>query len=223
MKLSDEILNRVKENDLFSSVDFGLLKNVFNEENTFFEKYKNGELIYSSEKFKNAVGFIVSGEAKVIRKGSRVLVGRLQKNDVFGCQSLFLSASYFSNEIVAKGETTVLYISKAAVVVLMQNEPCFSLDYIRYLSKRIYFLGQKIVGYTGGSAESRLANFLLNSFGDYKTFELDMTMSQLADWLDIGRASLYRALDAIEKAGAVEKSGKVIRLLNREKLISFIK
>ena len=97
------------------------------------------------------------------------------------------------------------------------------LDYIRYLSKRIYFLNNRIINFTGGTAESRLANFLLNSFGDYKTYVLDVSLSQLAVLLDIGRASLYRGFEKLISEGAIERKGKIIRLLDKDALISFIK
>ena len=116
----------------------------------------------------------------------------------------------------------MLYIKKGAVAALMQLKPNFSLDYIRYLSKRIYFLNKRIVSFTGGTAESRLANYLVSSFGDYKTYVLDIPMNQLAISLDIGRASLYRAFDKLIEAGAVEKKGKIIRLTDKDALISFI-
>ena len=47
-------------------------------------------------------------------------------------------------------------------------------------------------------------------------------MSQLAVSLDIGRASLYRAFDALEAGNAVERDGKYIRLIDKDALKSFI-
>ena len=171
----------------------------------------------------SSVGFILKGSAKVVKKGSDLLVGRLFENDVFGCQCLFLSGEYFTNEIISLSDTTVLFITKRGISRLLNENSVFSLDYIRYLSKRIYFLNNRIINFTGGAAESRLAGFLLNSFGDYKTYVLDISLSQLAVSLDIGRASLYRGFDKLVSCKAIERKGKVIRLLDKDTLISFIK
>lgn len=223
MKITEEMLSLLTETDLFSSVKKEELL-LFSEKNELYlRQYKSGEVIYSSDFFVEAVGFIINGSAKVLKKGSDLIVGRLFKGDVFGCQCLFLSAEYFTNEIVALADTEVMYISKKAVSLLMRENAALHLDYIRYLSKRIYFLNSRIISFTGGTAESRLANYLLNSFGDYKTFVPDISLSSLAVSLDIGRASLYRGFDKLESEGAILRKGKVIRLIDKEKLISFIK
>lgn len=223
MALNEKIISRLPLNELFLSVSPSSLVQLLNCDNSFFAEYKNGELIYSSEKYVEAIGFVVSGEARVMKKGSNLIVGRLSENDIFGFQSLFVGKGYFLNEIVASADTLILYIRKTAIAALMSSEKAFALDYVRLLSKRVYFLNQKIRSLTGGSAESRLADFLLTNFGDYKTFVLDISMSQLAFCLDIGRASLYRAFDSLTECGAVEKEGKLIRLKNRQKLESFVK
>lgn len=221
--MNEKLLNLLLQADLFSCVKSEILEKQLSDETTSFAHYKSGELIYSGECFKEAIGVVVSGSAKVKKKNSDVIVGKLHNGDIFGCQSLFLGGDFFTNEIFAQNETDILYISKAAVISLMQLEPGFSLEYIRYLSGRIFYLNQKIGSFTGGTAESRLAGYLLACFGDYKTFSFDMPLSQLAVYLDIGRASLYRAFDSIIAAGAIEKEGKMVRLLNKDVLASFVK
>lgn len=223
MAINKEILSRVCQTELFSVLEAEDLLPFLRENEIYTFEYKNGDIIYSAEKFTDAVGFIVKGSAKVIKKGSDLVVGRLFENDVFGCQCLFLSGEYFTNEIVALSDTTVLFIPKRIMSYLLNEKPALALDYIRYLSKRIYFLNSRIISFTGGTAESRLANFLLTSFGDYKTFVLDISLSALAVSLDIGRASLYRGFDKLISSGAIERRGKLIRLLDRDALISFIK
>lgn len=223
MTLNDKVISALTKCDLFSSVSQASLKKVLNSDTSYFAEYKGGQLIYSCEKFIDAIGFIVTGGAKVIKKGGSLMIARLFQNDIFGFQTLFTGKSYEMNEIYASGDTLVFYINKSAVVALTQLEKNFQLDYIRVLSKEVYYLNKKLYSLTGASAESRLADFLLSGFGDYKTFSLDIPMSQLAYSLDMGRASLYRALDSLIESGAVEKEGKLLRLKNRGKLESLIK
>lgn len=223
MNLNDKIIPSLTMCDLFSSVSQDSLKKVLSNDASFFAEYKNGQLIFSSEKYTEAIGFIVSGGAKVVKKGSSLMIKRLYQNDIFGFQSLFTGQAYEINEVYAVCDTLVFYITKSAVVALTQLEKNFQLDFIRILSKEVNFLNKKLCSLTGGSAESRLADFFLTSFGDYKTFSLDISMSQLAFSLDIGRASLYRALDSLIESSAVEKEGKLLRLKDREKLESFVK
>lgn len=222
MLLTEDIIEKVSQASLFCDVKKEVLKIALTDETVSQQSYKSGEEIYSSENFKSAVGIILHGSAKVKTKDGSVIVGCLEENDIFGCQSLFLGSEYFTNKIVASANTTVFYLDKKAIIALMQLDSSFSLDYIRYLSERIYFLNKRIVNFTGGTAESRLANYLLSCFGDYKVYVTDRPMNQLAVSLDIGRASLYRALDSLIESGAIEREGKILRLINKEKLISFI-
>lgn len=221
MQLQKNAFDCLCKADIFSSANREVLSAVLESGGAELQKYKKGEIIYSADVFHESVGCVISGAAAVRSKDGRVLVNRLFSGDIFGCAVLFLSKERFQNVITAEKQTAVLYIGKDAVTKLMQLDPGFSLSFIKYLSERICFLNKRIGSFTGGTAESRLAGFLLSRFDEYKTFELDLPMSQLAFSLDIGRASLYRALDSICSAGAVEKNGRVIRLVSREILQSF--
>lgn len=222
MALSEKDISLIKNADIFCCADETILKTVLTDSD--FEKvlYKKGEIIYSSEVFHDCIGIIVSGKATVRKKDSDIIVNRLSDGDIFGAAALFLSNEYFLNVITAQVKTEVVYVAKAAIRQLLSLDFEFSLGFIRYLSERIFFLNKRIVSFTGGSAESRTARYLLAGFGEYRFFELDRPMSQLAVSLDIGRASLYRAFDSLCESGAIEKNGKLIRLVNKEKLLSFI-
>lgn len=222
MEKYGDVIEKICKTELFSDIDKEVLSSFFTgSEKT--EKYKNADMIYSSEKYENAIGFIVKGRAMVINKDSKVIVGNLSEGSIFGFQSLFLSPSYFTNEIIAVGDTKVFYIEKDAISLLLKSEPEFALNYIRYLSKRIYFLNSRIESFTGGTAEQRLANYLCSKFDFSDLFIMDMPLNQLAVSLDIGRASLYRAFDKLIGSNAVERNGKEIRLINKETLMSYLK
>lgn len=222
MTISDKLVSKLLKLDIFSSLSPQVLKSVLSCDKTEMVDYKRGETIYSSDYFRFSVGFIIRGGAKVLKSENGVIISKLSDNSLFGCAALFSGKDHFVNEIVATKDTRVFYIDKSIIVKLMQLDTTFPISYIRYLSDRILFLNKRIVNFTGGSAESRLANYLLSCFADYKTYELDRSMSQLAVSLDIGRASLYRAFDALEVGEAVERDGKYIRLVDKERLKEFI-
>ena len=222
MTVSDKFVEKLMKVDIFSSLSPSVLKAALSCDETYAIDYKRGETIYSGECFRFSVGFIIKGGAKVFKSENGVIISKLGENSVFGCAALFSGQDHFVNQIVATKDTKVFYIDKSVIVKLMQSDPTFSVSYIRYLSDRILFLNKRIVNFTGGTAESRLANYLLSCFADYKTYELDRSMSQLAVSLDIGRASLYRAFDALAAGNAVERNGKYIRLIDKEALKSFI-
>ena len=220
MVVNGRFLNALQQNEMFSGVRREQLSALLTDAQVDFVSYARDDVICSAETYRNAIGFLLRGEAKVQRRSGALMISRLHAGDVFGCAFLF-SGESFPGEIVACRQSVVAYISKTAVVRLMELDGGFTISFIRYLSQRIFFLSQRIDSFTGGSAESRLANYLLLCFGAYRTYQLDRSMSQLAVSLDIGRASLYRAFDALEEAGAVRRDGKNVRLADREALASF--
>ena len=218
MPLSDHDIALLMSTDIFSCADEIKLKTVLTESDFEKVQYKKGEVIYSSEVFHDCIGIILSGKATVRKKDSDLIVSRLSDGEIFGAAALFLSNEYFINEITAQVKTEVVYIAKAAIRQLISLDFEFSLGFIRYLSERIFFLNKRIVSFTGGSAESRTARYLLSGFGDYRVFELDRPMSQLAVSLDIGRASLYRAFDYLESINLIKRDGRIISVLDKDKL-----
>lgn len=86
-------------------------------------------------------------------------------------------------------------------------------NYLSFLSDRIDYLNKKITYITAGSAERKLATFFA-SF-EKAEFELPVSFSSLSDMLDIGRASLYRALDKLVSDGCIERDGNDIKIINK--------
>ena len=77
--------------------------------------------------------------------------------------------------------------------------------------------------YTGGSAECRLAMYLLDNQQDGvpPKVTLPFGMNKLAELLGIGRASLYRAMETLEKKGIVAREGKCIAILKPNDLLHY--
>ena len=92
-------------------------------------------------------------------------------------------------------------------------------NYIGFLSDRIRFLNRKIKFFTSGTAERRLALYL-DSFPE-DSFKIDESMSAVADMLDIGRASLYRAFDRLTEDGFIRRERDEITLLNRAEMVIY--
>ena len=222
MKVTKKTLDALTATKLFIGVSPKLLSSLLEAQERTFETYKKGDVIYSPDKYDNSLGFIVKGSVNVIKPASGVIVSTLVKNDFFGAVTLYSQKGYYVSKLVATTDTKVLFIVKSTVGILMLQDQAMAINYISYLSDRLYYVNSRIDAFTGGSAESRLASFLIDSFGGYKTLQLRQPYTKLAVSLDIGRASLYRAFDSFIEAGAIEKDGKYIRLLNEDKLKEYI-
>lgn len=182
--------------------------------------YSAGEIIThpGDEKNTSGIGIIASGSASVYSGNGkrRVLLRYLGTGELYGVASLFSSAPA-PTCIVACAGCTVLMLTRDAVRGMLHSDAAFLDAYLEFMSDRVLFLNRKITCVTGGNAERRLAVHLLSLTDPGSTDATDITpdvnFTELSRQLDIGRASLYRAFDALEAANAVMRGdGHTIRV-----------
>lgn len=172
--------------------------------------YERGETIFSPESGRRALGFVLLGSALVYKAAPHMLMSRLVPGEVFGMASLFSDEAQ-PTEIRAEKPCHVLMWPRQAVEEAFAAEPALSARYIALLSDRIQFLGRRIDVLRGDDLPSRLLRLLqrFSAPGEPgEAFRLPYTVSQLAEMLGVGRASLYRALDALQARGYLERDGR---------------
>ena len=178
--------------------------------------FQRGETLCLPGAPTDCLGMLVEGSAQVSKGGSNrpVLMSTLQQGDLFGAVTLYGSRDYFITRVIARSPCTALFLSRELVDELLMQDPRFARQYIAYLSDRIYFLNSRIDAFTGGSAESRLAQ----ADTAEPCVHMRTSMNQLTQSLDIARASLYRAFEQLEEAGAIRREGRVVSILDQQKL-----
>ena len=187
-----------------------------------FVLFDAGEAIYSVEKSRRAVAFLFSGQAAAYSPhtgGSKVALNYFSDGAMFGMAAVFVKSERYVTEVVAQKPCKVLFLPQPLLSELFAKDLRVAERYIAFLSGRIEYLNRKITGFTAGEAESRLAFYLCDlaqTQGELLTLSCPATA--LCTMLDIGRASLYRAFDKLTESGAIERDGKTIRVLDREKL-----
>ncbi len=176
--------------------------------------FKNEEPLLTCDR----VGLVLSGKATVhtTDPSRRALLRILSKGDMFGLAGIFSDEPEMS-KIYADGTCKCAFFSRETISHLLERSDAFRRNYIGFLSNRIRFLNRKIGYLTAGSAERRLALYLL-SF-EANEVELSDSISALSDLLNLGRASLYRAFDKLCEDGYLLKEGKRLTLLDPEAML----
>jgi len=181
--------------------------------------FRSGEAMESEER---AVGILLSGRGVIYSsdKGRQTLLRFISPGDAVGVAGLFADkAPYTRIYACGDGKSEMFFVGRKAFEELMTVEidGRFRTNLIKFLSDRVTFLNSKIDCVTGGSAERRLVMFLKNSStNDNGEVEIGMSMTALAHALDIGRASLYRAFDALAEDGAISRDGRSVKILAPE-------
>ena len=182
------------------------------------QTFSDGEILDQQGR----IGFVLSGSAHVqtADESRRVLLRVLSPGDAFGVAGMFCETPTVS-KIDANGLCKCVFFSEKAISHLLETSDAFRKNYVGFLSDRIRFLNRKITYLTAGSAERRLALYLI-SFGQDQV-ELTDSISALSDLLNLGRASLYRAFDKLTEDGYLLKQGRHITLLHAEAMLNAYK
>ena len=159
---------------------------------TLRQENGKGGVIYAPHAFRRCLGVVLEGRVQV-NKGA-LIMSVLEPGDLFGAAALFNDRADYATTLTARAPCRVLLLPQALVEELMVRFPEVGRNYVAYLSGRICFLSGKIDALTAGSAERKVAQYLLSRL-EGGWVELDCSAAGLARRLGVSRASLYRALE----------------------------
>jgi len=208
----------VTKHKLFEGADRQHLRELFSSNDSELNTYAGGSLIYSPKDRAHKLGIVMKGKALLYSadESRNVVLATIETGDVFGMDNLF-SDEPFGYRVISKGEAQILFISENSLKRILENDSSVAFNYILLLSEKLRLLNNNIQNVTGGTAERRLALFLLD-LGPGNDVQLTVPMSTLCKMLDIGRASLYRAMDQLSEDGLIVRNGKNIHFTNRSEL-----
>lgn len=212
---SAEKASLLKNCKIFENTDLKVLTKL--TENCSQEvTFRRGEVILSPDADCRRLGMILSGSAQV--KKGRAAISSLQRGDVFGAVSLFSDEPNPATSITARVECCAIFFSKDDIERLISENPDTAIGLASYLSNRIRFLTRRIESLTAGDCESKLLSFILDR-EENGVAEIQ-SCADLARKLDVGRASLYRALENLEAAGNIRREGKKIYITEKNGVFS---
>ena len=221
MKLNEIETELVSKTELFRGLPPSVLARILAVSDCTAAEYEKNEVVYDKTNFYRSLGIVLEGRLRVTKENADkrpIVMSTLQRGAIFGAAALFNSEPEYATKITAIERSRVLFLPQRLIKRMIEREPDIAENYIRYLSERILFLNRKIYFLTAGTAEQRLAGFLLDNLAVGEYSEMPMPMHRLADALNMSRASLYRAFDELTASGAVSKQGKLVCINNAELL-----
>ncbi len=213
-----EEIKVIKSSFMFENISDELTQEVVEKGFQILE-FEKGEVIYSKNNFKHSIGLILKGCVEIYR--GKLLLNKLCEGGVFGVAAVFNDSESYSSTIIATKKCKVAFISENNLRVLFSEDVNFAVNYVKFLSDRISFLNRKIDSFAAPDAERTVARFICQSAMSDSKFQHEVgvkSYSETAQRLNIGRASLYRALDSLEAEGLIQKDGKTLRIRNFELL-----
>ncbi len=206
----------IKEIFLFRGISENKIGFILEKYTPKIGEFQKGDLILSKENNLHTVGFILTGECEVRRtrsEGTDVILNILKASDSFGILSVFSESEDFPTEIFARKNTAVLFFSKETILEMIKDNSEISMNIIKFLTAKVAFLNKKITAFSGGSVEEKLSVYLLGEY-EKQGLEFPLNCKRCSEFLGVGRASVYRALDDLEENGFINFNNKKIIILD---------
>lgn len=176
--------------------------------------FKKDDVIYSADNFKNALGYIVNGSAHAVTENNDgMFMKSFSVGSVFGAAALFGNNQCYISKILADSDCEILFIDEEKLTYIFKKFPQTSINYISFLSDKIRFLNRKLNLISCTSAEDTVYKYLLDNMDGENIVNLPVSFTRLADMLSLGRASLYRSLDTLEKKGKIKREKNIIKVI----------
>ncbi len=215
--LTAEQLQLAANNPIFQSVSLPRLEELLQRE-VLLCSFRKDEIIYSPNHFEERIGLFLKGSAVAEKNNGSVILNTFVPGSCFGVATLFSHSKRYVTTVRAKSDCLVAFLSGESMTRLFREEPQISLNYIAFLASRIHFLNRKIDQFTAVSTEEKVVLWLMEQAEQANPFRMPVSYAKLADMLDLGRSSLYRALDALEAEGILKKEGKLLEILDINRL-----
>lgn len=211
-----QIENLIKGTFLFQNLDEFIVEQMVSDPRCTFVEYQKNDVIYDKQVYYQSLGVVLSGRIRA-EKANHFYLSTLSAGDYFGAAAMFHSGEEYINRLIAITNTCVFFIPQEVLQWIMRRDYRFAERYISYLSQRILYLNQKLDILSAGTAEHKLAKYLL-MHGD-----IAASMTEISDQLCIGRASLYRAIANLEGEGLIQQDHKRIIISDQQSLYAYCK
>lgn len=176
--------------------------------------FAKGDIIYSEKNFFRAIGYFISGTATAVTNNkSNIVMKKFGAGMSFGAAAVFGEGSSYISTITAQEDCVIQFVSEQKLRELFSLFPVTAVNYISFLSEKVRFLNKKLSIISCTTAEDTVLKYLLESADDNGFVLMPKNMSLLAKSLGVGRSSLYRSLESLEKNGNIERQESNIRVI----------
>ena len=173
--------------------------------------YSRGALIYDGADCRRSLGVLLRGRAEAVSPARETAVlSVFGPGAVFGAAALFGMEQSYVSRIRAVTDCTVQFLPEELLERLFLRYPQTAVNYIAFLSSRVRLLNGKIAVLEQNDAEGRLYRYLTENCDENGRLPNRLTMTRLAATLNMGRTSLYRAVESLKRKNLiVRRDGKM--------------
>jgi CRP-like cAMP-binding protein len=211
-----------------------LFEGLTREEQQFLTKagvthlYKKGEIIFREGGIPTGIFYIQSGKVKKYKptaKGGEQIFYLCSDGELLGYHAL-LSGEFYPDSAATIEDSEITFISKDDFMKVLHSSTVLSYNLLKALGHEFSLFINSITNLATKSVRERLAFNLLMLDEKFKSRdtpdiagEIKLSRTDLANMVGTAKETLVRLLQTFKEAGLIEKNDKVIRIIDREKMI----
>ena len=144
--------------------------------------------------------------------GREVRLSSLVTGEVFGICNLF-AAHDLPTLLRSRDDTLLVRIPKELLTAVIETDPAVNRHYLELCNHKIQFLIGRIEELTMQTTRSKLLDYLTLHADAQGIVHLPGSREELAAYLGVSRAALFREIAALKQAGALASAGRDLRVL----------
>lgn len=194
--------------------------------NCIWKEYGENELVIDIEDESTEVRFILSGSVRVIARiavGKDVILGEMGDGTFFG-EIAAIDSSPRSANVTTLTKSRICSMPAAVFRQILAEDSNVALRIMQLLTERIRTLNARLTEHSFLQAKHRIYSELLRlskvraSNNEHRIVSPPPTQRELAERIGTRREVVSRELNALEKAGHIQKSKSGIVILNVDEL-----
>lgn len=209
---------------LFQGVTRERMAQIVGSTRFHFLKYADGDIITSAGEQCTHVIFILSGEVRITIANSDErfrMLQTLKAPDVVSPDFLFGSSTIYPGDVVAIGDVSVVRLSKADYLKVLNSDTIFMFNFLNYLSRNAQKCVEGVLAMTNGSIEERLAMWVVfMTQPSAVDIQIQCKNRDLYVMFGVQRTSFIAALDRMVEAGAITYTPTEINVLDRRAMLA---
>jgi CRP/FNR family cyclic AMP-dependent transcriptional regulator len=180
------------------------------------KSYPKDSVIYEPGMQPRYVYFIKSGEVRMVTvsdEGKEFIQGVFKTGQYFGEPALLIDRPYLAFTITNK-DSQIIAVNKEGFFDLIKNEPDFSMDLIRTLSRRLFYKSMMLEELASEKAEHRLLTIINYLLDDIAVGEnLKVTRQELADMTGLRVETVIRGTKILAEKSLIKTiKGKIVKV-----------
>lgn len=187
---------------------FNYLSNEQLNKYTYIKTYKAADVLFNEGELCDKVGFVVSGEIKIItltHTEKEEIITLIRNNDYFGDILTFSASSNYLGHGICLKETTIRYISKVNLLHLFSINKLFLEAFLSLISTKALNLKQENKLFKHKNIRDRITHYLISQENNKSSKIYISNISNLSRILSLPRPSVSREISSMIKEGIIIK------------------